>query len=566
MEAIAGRFSIVRVSPERLLVPVTIFLGALLLFAVEPMIAKMILPWFGGAADVWIVCLLFFQTALLGGYVYAHLLTTRVAPARQWRVHLFLLAASLIFLPVTPSERWKPVGSEEPLFLILALLTASIGLPFLLLSATGPLLQAWLAQSRDRGVPGPQSIYRLYALSNFASLLALLSYPVLIEPALTTRFQAWSWSLLYCLFVLLAAATAWGCRNLTPNARVASREAGASVSFAQSALWFLLALAPSALLLAMTHHMLRNIAAMPLLWVVPLALYLLSLIVAFDHPRWYYRPVWYVLFAAACAAMIYFVAGDFFTDSFGLRLAFFSAGLFICCMVCHGELAALKPEPVHLTRFYLIVAAGGAAGGLLVAAVAPFVFNDDYDLPLLLPIIALLVMVVAWRRIPAGVPNWLRWNGLICAAYLLVFVTGEMLIALRADFEGNVVSLRNFYGPLRVTIVPADRYTRELIQLRNGNIIHGREYTAPERYCEPISYYAPPSGIGATLRELGEQGPLKIGIVGLGAGMIAGYGRQAICSVSTRSIHSCSSLRRMYFTICPVLDSRAWLSAMRGWP
>src|SRR5882724_7081943 len=204
-DAITAQFSTVRYSPARLLVPLTIFCGALLLFAVEPLIAKMILPWFGGSAEVWIACLLFFQAALLVGYLYAHVLTTRVTPAWQWRVHLFLLSASLLFLPIIPSERWKPAGGEEPLPFILALLAVTIGLPFVLLSATGPLTQSWLSRDRLRGSAGLQ-VYRLYALSNLGSLIALLSYPVLIEPWLPTRVQAWSWSFIYLAFVVLSAA------------------------------------------------------------------------------------------------------------------------------------------------------------------------------------------------------------------------------------------------------------------------------------------------------------------------------------------------------------------------
>ena len=210
--AIAARFVPVRYRPVRLLVPLTIFLGALLLFAVEPLIAKMILPWFGGSAEVWIACLLFFQAALLAGYLYAHLLTTRLTAAWQWRAHLFLLSASLLFLPIIPSEGWKPDGGEEPLPLILALLAATIGLPFMLLSATGPLIQAWLSRAGSQAKVG-HDVYRLYALSNLGSLIALLSYPVLIEPWLPTRVQAWSWSLLYLLFVLLSAAAAWNYRH-----------------------------------------------------------------------------------------------------------------------------------------------------------------------------------------------------------------------------------------------------------------------------------------------------------------------------------------------------------------
>ena len=523
--AIAARLFRAHGSPARLLVPVTIFLGAFLLFAVEPMIAKMILPWFGGSAEVWIVCLLFFQAALLSGYLYAHLLTTRVDAAWQWRAHLVLLALSVLFLPVIPAERWKPMGGEEPLAFILVILAMTVGLPFLLLAATGPLVQAWFSRKGQRTGGSDHSVYRLYALSNLASLLALVSYPVLVEPWLPTRAQAWSWSAIYCAFVLLSGAAAWSHRTAYAHPPSPVEDAGPRSTVAERAVWFLLALAPSALLLAVTNHMLRNIAAIPLLWVVPLGLYLLSFIVAFDNPRWYYRPLWYALFAAAAGAMIYDAAGSVLARDYVAELVFYSGGLFVCCMVCHGELAARKPPPNRLTAYYLIVASGGAAGALIVAAIAPSVFNADYDLALVLPALAVLVIVIAWRRFPPGTPGWLKWNALLAVLYFWAFVTGSMALKVRGDFSGSVLSVRNFYGPLRVSIRPANETTPQIIQLRNGNIIHGREFTAPERRCEPISYYGGGSGIGIALEELGKDGPLKAGVIGLGAGMIAGYGR-----------------------------------------
>ncbi|HYK78874.1 MAG TPA: fused MFS/spermidine synthase [Micropepsaceae bacterium] len=522
-DAIAAQFSAVRYGPARLVVPLTIFSGALLLFAVEPLIAKMILPWFGGSAEVWITCLLFFQAALLVGYLYAHVLTTRVAPAWQWRTHLFLLTVSLLFLPIIPSERWKPAGGEEPLPFILALLAATIGLPFVLLSATGPLTQAWLSRSHSRANAGHQ-IYRLYALSNLGSLIALLSYPVLIEPWLPTRQQAWSWSLIYLVFALLSAVAAWTTRNAIAEIDRTSADDEPKPKIRDRVLWFVLALCASATLLGATNHMLRNIAAIPLLWVLPLSLYLLSFIICFDSPRWYYRPAWYALFTAASSAMIYY-ARNFFVSDYVAQLALFNGGLFVICMVCHGELASLKPSPRHLTAFYLTIAAGGAAGGLLIAAVAPVLLRDDYDLALLLPSVTLLVIWLAWRRIPAAEPAWLRWSGLLFPLYLWLFLTGSLALYLRADLADILVSVRNFYGPLRVTLRPATATSAEIIMLRNGNIVHGREFTAEAKRCEPVSYYAPASGIGLAIGEMGKNGPLNVGVIGLGAGTIAGYGR-----------------------------------------
>ena len=508
---------------QQLVVPLSIFLGAALLFALEPMIAKMILPWFGGAAQVWIVCLLFFQVALLGGYFYAHLLSTRLSALWQLRVHLSLLAVSLLFLPVIPNDRWKPVGFEEPLPLILGVLTSTVGLPFLLLASTGPLSQAWLSYARRPD--NSQTIYRLYALSNVGSLLALLLYPVLVEPSMSTRAQAWSWSAAYCVFVISSAAVAWNFRNRIVHADCPPTAQEDRPSLGARMVWFLLAFAPSALLLAITNYLLRNVAAIPFFWVIPLALYLLSFIVTFDSPRWYYRPLWYALFAAGAGAMIYFVVGLFLAGNYVLQLAFYAIGMFVCCMVCHGELASMKPKADYLTTYYLIIASGGAMGGLLIAVIAPAIFKDDFDLALMLPVVALLVLIVAWRRVPSRWPPWLRWNALVCVLYGWIFVTGHMAHAIASDISGNMLSNRNFYGPLRVTIKPTTGLVGETIELRNGNVIHGREFAAANRRCEPLSYYAPPSGIGLTIREMGNAGPLNIGVIGLGAGTIAGYGR-----------------------------------------
>ena len=502
------------------LAPLTIFLGAFLLFAVEPLIAKMILPWFGGSAEVWIVCLLFFQTALLAGYLYAHFLSY-LKPTWRLRLHVSALAASLFFLPIIPSDTWKPAGGEAPLFQILGVLCSTIGLPFVLLAANGPSVQHWLSQTRSAG--DSRSVYRLYAMSNAGSLLAILLYPVAVEPFLPTRVQAWCWSLAYGGFAVLCIATLWG-RDESTAVPARAQSPGTVPSLAAYAGWFLLPLFSSALLLAATNYMLRNIAAIPLFWVVPLALYLLSFIVAFDSPRWYFRPLLYPLFAISTAAMIYFM--DSLPSSTDIPdLVLYSGGIFVCCLVCHGELAARKPPPEHLTSFYLIIAAGGAAGGLLIAAVAPALLNRDYDFAVVLPLLSLVVIACAWQRHPAWLPNWVRWNALACVLYLWAYVTGAMVFQLRIGEAGTLLSVRNFYGPLRVAMRVAAGSNGDVIQLWNGNILHGREYLLPQNRCEPISYYNPQSGIGVALRELGKEGPLNVGVIGLGAGMIAGYGR-----------------------------------------
>ena len=508
----------------QMVLTVTVFLGATLLFLIEPLIAKMILPWFGGSASVWVTCLLFFQAALLAGYFYAHLLVKNVPPVWQGRLHLMLLAASLLFLPVIPSEGWKPTGSEDPLLHILGLLTFTIGLPFVLLSATGPLLQSWWS-SREANSEKIRSVYRLYAVSNFGSLLALLSYPILIEPSLPTRMQAWSWSFLYALYVVLNGAVAWR-HGTSARASVSTPvSSGSRPAASTRVLWLCLAAAPSALLLAITNHILRNVAAIPLFWVGPLSLYLLSLILCFENSRWYYRPLWYGLFAAAFGLLLYSLGNAFLLVDYSEQLLLYMGAFFVCCMVCHGELATLKPDPSALTSFYLSVAAGGAIGGLAVAAIAPMVFDRDYDLAWTVLLVALCIYYVTWRRLPDTMPAPTRRRVLFALLGIWAALsTGVVWRLLYVDKDG-LFTARNFYGPLQVSLGITPLPGREYLQLRNGNIIHGREFTDPKQWCEPLTYYSRESGIGLAIRQMNANGPVRVGVIGLGAGTVAAYAR-----------------------------------------
>jgi hypothetical protein len=489
----------------------------LLLFEVEPLIAKAILPWFGGSAQVWTSCLLFFQAMLLAGYFYAHLLSTRVAPAWQWRIHAALLVASLIFLPIIPAEHWKPLGGENPLWLILGLLTSTIGLPFLLLSATSPLLQAWLARPVDGVTRSP---YRLFALSNFGSMVALLGYPILIEPYLSGRVQAISWSVLYAGFAGLCGYTGWRYRHGEAVVRIKV----ASPPLARRWLWFLLAAIPSGLLLAMTNFMLQNVAAIPLFWIVPLALYLISFVIAFNNLKWFTLPEWYVLFSVAIGGVVIAFSGE--ASDLGLYLLPLLAGcLFVFCCVCHGELSLLKPEPQHLTEYYLIIAAGGAAGGLFVAALAPNLFNAPYELTILMPLMVLAVALAGaqhYREWAQLRPGWL----LLAATALFTATAAIMGQTSYASATDAVLLSRNFYASLRVQdsyMSPSDPIPAR--RLVNGTIMHGLELMDAGLRREPMSYYARVSGIGLTLGELGREGPLKVGVIGLGVGTLAAYGR-----------------------------------------
>jgi hypothetical protein len=499
----------------------TIFFSAFFLFQVQPLIAKAILPWFGGSAQVWTTCLLFFQTGLLCGYLYAHLLAERVSPVWQVRVHVALLVLSLAVLPIFPRELWKPEGTESPLLMILGLLTTTIGLPFFLLSATNPLVQAWLARSQDRAP------YQLFALSNFGSMLALLSYPLVVEPLLPLGVQVWTWSIGYALFVVLCSATAWRYRSGERTVLAAAADSDADApGLREWAMWFALAALPSALLLAVTNFLLANVAAIPLFWIIPLALYLLSFIVAFGSLRWYWRPLWYEAFAVAILAMIVAMSGFTSVNDFRF-LPLFTICLLVCCLVCHGELASLRPKPRHLTTYYLIIAGGGAFGGLFVAAIAPLVFIASFELQIIVPLTGALIIAAAWHHYRNTKRANLRDIIFTAAMALLSGATSYMAVYTYRDLQRSVVLDRNFYGSLRVTDMAISSPDLQRRQLLNGSIDHGEQFTSPERRREPLTYYSRISGVGITLDELAKEisGPLRVGVVGLGTGTIAAYCR-----------------------------------------
>ena len=370
----------------------TIFLSAFLLFQVQPMIGKYILPWFGSTPGVWATALLFFQLTLLAGYTYAHLLVSFLNWRRQAIVHASLLALALITFPIAPEEALKPMDPEAPVGRILLILSLSVGAPFFLLSATAPLLQRWFAVLHPHGSP-----YRLYALSNVGSLLALLSYPFVIERLLQLQTQTWIWTLGYVVFVGLCAACGWqllrspvGAIKLQESAEAQSAtdvtatvDGGRRPGLGQTMLWLSLAACGSGLLMATTNQMSLDIAAVPLLWVIPLSLYLLTFILCFESERWYIRP----LFAALLPlALINTVRLLHFGTVLGImdQITGYSLTLFVCCMCCHGELSRLRPAPAQLTFFFLIVSVGGALGGAFVALLAPAFFPGVYEIHILL--------------------------------------------------------------------------------------------------------------------------------------------------------------------------------------
>jgi len=496
-----------------LLSALTIFVSAFLLFLLQPIIAKEILPWFGGSAAVWTTCLVFFQSVLTAGYAYADVLVRKLTPRAQMQVHVALLAASMVALPIVPAAHWKPAGTENPAWLILGLLAATIGLPYFLLSTTSPLVQAWFA----RRYPG-RSPYRLFALSNFASMLALLGYPFLLEPWVSTHRQAIGWSLGYGVFALLCAASAWrlGARPVVVSERVeAPEDAGVPPRAGEQVLWCALAATGSVLLLAISNHITQNVAAVPLLWLLPLAIYLLTFVLCFESTRWYRREVFMGAAAAALGVMAWCLADSRLTHELALQLGVFTIGLFLACMFCHGELARHKPAPRYLTRFYLMISLGGAVGAALVGIVAPLALPAQFELGLGLAACALLLL---WQARRAQVA--LMALGL--AATLATAGCGIWYV--RSFYDGVIATARNFYGVLRVqeTAYSEESRHRTLI---HGTIMHGNQYLHADLRRRPTSYYTATSGIGRVLESLNPRlAPLKVGVIGLGTGTIAAYG------------------------------------------
>jgi len=486
----------------------TIFLSSFLLFLVQPLIARLILPWFGGTAAVWTTCMLFFQTLLLAGYAYAHASNARLAPRTQALLHTLLLAAAVLLMPVAPEESWKPTGSEEPISYILLMLVVAVGLPYLLLSATSPLVQAWFARVR----PG-ENPYRLFAVSNFASLLALVGYPLLFEPYLGSFEQVRAWSWLFGAFALLCAVLAW--RSAMPLPAEAAVQAPAPPPARRDyAIWIALSAAASSLLLAATNHVTQNVAAIPLLWLAPLTLYLLTFILCFEG-KGLYRPQWmWSVVLTWLGGMAWLLVDHDFQFDLAVQLGVYLSGLFVACMFCHGELYALRPPARHLTAFYLSISAGGALGGLLVAVVAPLAFNAHYELGLSL--------------VAVGVLAVLRFRGIHVAAHAasVAVLAGVTACAVYEGFRFQkdvAASTRNFYGVLRVKEYGKEGEAGHLRRLLHGVIMHGEQYMEPSKRGMVTTYYQTTSGIGAAIAS--REGPLRVGVIGLGVGTLAAYGK-----------------------------------------
>ena len=430
-------------------------------------------------------------------------------------------------LPIYPSASWKPAGGSEPTLQILGLLAVSVGLPYFLLSTTGPLLQAWYARRFHGAMP-----YRLYALSNAGSMFALISYPVLFEPTFTTHQQSgmWSWSFggvhrplrLYGVQV----EPVRGATSLK-KPEVRTRRGGQVVVPPTGKIylmWLLLPAVASVLLLAITNHLSQNVAAIPFLWVLPLSIYLLSFILCFEGEGWYRRNPYLQLLAVALGSMAYAVSVDMTSNvPIKVMIPLFAMGLFTCCMVCHGELARLKPDPKYLTHFYLMMSAGGALGGLLVGLLAPHFLNALYEMPVSLVVCAALVAYVLRQDVEL---KWVRrWPGVVVSAVLTLALAGYVGWQIKQMVSGSRVLVRNFYGGLKVKDSGDPGSLEATRTLTHGTINHGEEYLNIARRDLPTTYYGPNTGVGLAIREKQQAGAVRIGVIGLGTGTTAAYGR-----------------------------------------
>ncbi|QSQ12847.1 ferrichrome ABC transporter permease [Myxococcus landrumensis] len=556
---------------------VAIFTSAFLLFGVQPLAGRYALPWYGGTPGVWTACMLFFQVALLGGYAYAHGLASRLTARTQAKVHLGVVAGAVVLLalralwvgsPVAPGAEWRPSGSEWAVPRLLAMLAVTIGLPFFVLSTTGPLLQSWFARAR----PG-RSPYALYALSNVGSLLALLGYPFLVEPWVGRGAQAWGWGVGFVLFAVACAvcavdvlrheragavaatssadATRPGDTS-TPSAEalttagrepldaetafeamkqeargtaIASPDTDARPGVGKTLTWLALSMCASVLLLATTNQLSQDVAAGPFLWVLPLAVYLLTFIIAFSRESFYSRTLYSVLLIGSGAAVAHaHAAGPHFP--LPLQLLAYAVSLFAGCMVCHGELYRLRPAPRHLSAFYLWVSAGGVLGALFVSGVATALFRAYWEYPLSLGgccAVAFAGMV----RGPSG-ETWSQRGRRVLRGAMLVMVTANLFLTVNRELDRALFSARNFFGVVRVMEQNAGQPNNHLFSLRHGAITHGWQYVAPERRAEPTTYFTQQSGLGHAIAEqrrlreaVGLPPGLRVGVLGLGVGTSA---------------------------------------------
>ncbi|HEX2095170.1 MAG TPA: fused MFS/spermidine synthase [Longimicrobiaceae bacterium] len=535
-----------------------VFLSAFLLFLVQPMFGRMVLPLLGGTPAVWNTCMLFFQAALLGGYLYAHLTSRRWGVRRQAALHLALLAAAALALPVSVAGA-APGGAEAPIPWLLLLMAGTVGPPFLVLSGTGPILQRWFAHS---GHPRAANPYPLYAASNLGSMLALLAYPLWLEPRLRLAGQSAAWTLGYgALVLLLAGCAAWVWRGALPAAAPgAAEEAAAPPTARERAVWTGLAFVPSSLLLGVTTYITTDLTPAPLLWVLPLALYLLSFTLVFARRP----PLPHAWMVAAQPSLLVVVAlmllGDFVRRA-GVAIPLHLLGLFATALVCHGELARRRPAAAHLTDFYLWIAVGGVLGGVFNVLLAPVLFPDLWEYPLVLALaslarpwpegrmrpvqhagaalgaaaLALALLALDAQRDSMPFPAYLAVGGALVSLislglggtppWLAACIGAVLAVntALERRQEGILLADRGFFGHFKV--MHREGRNGGFHVLQHGSTLHGAQSLDPVRRREPLTYYIRFGPLGRVFAALSAPpGERRVAVVGLGTGTTAAYG------------------------------------------
>ena len=556
-----------------------ILLSAFLLFQVEPMIAKIILPWFGGTSAVWSTVVLFFQLLLTGGYDYAHWLLRK---SRREVLHLALLGVSLALVfvlgsawksPIIPSANWRPVGTDSPVWQIFKILFISVGIPYFLLSSNSPLIQAWF----NRVFPHKVA-YHLYAISNIGSLLGLLTYPVLVEPHLSLVWQGRLWSMAYVLFAGMAA---YGVVKSLQQRQVADPMVETQMDQSHPAVkdyffWIALAATASILLLAVTSKITQEVAVIPFLWVLPLSIYLFTFVLAFSGERWYSRQIFLLLFFASTL-----LAGWAQVNSYTLGIleqtGIYALVLFSACMVCHGELYRTHPRPAHLTSFYLMVSLGGALGGLIINFLAPILFKGFWEFPLGLILCWLLFLTVMLVYKATNSTRWVFFVNLALAVIAFVSTSASSFQQIQADLVNDSFIQRNFYGVLRVrqrdfdAVIPIHLEDLAITAyhryaLIHGSIVHGYQFHDETLRNLPTSYYGKTSGAGlAILNHPNRNKGMRVGVLGLGVGTLAVYGLPGdlyrFYEINPAVIHLAEG-QNGYFTY--LSDSRAKVEIIPG--
>lgn len=553
---------------------VAIFTSASLVFVVQPMVTKLVLPMLGGSPSVWNTSMVFFQAALLAGYAYAHALQRISSLRTQVIVHLALLALAALTLPLHVASVFGEPDPSRPILWLLGTLAASVGAPFAVLSATAPLLQAWYARVRAGHSDG-QNPYVLYAASNLGSFLALLSYPIVIEPLATLTGQRWGWSGGYLAFIAMIVVMGlliWT-RRTADSVSTAKLEASPPISLKGKLILVLLAAAPSSLMLGVTTHLSTDVASAPFLWVAPLALYLLTFVIAFQSRPWIRPSTTLLLQAAVGAACV--VAVAFRAANWGMLFAIHLSAFFLAALMCHQALAARRPAPDRLTEFYLLLSLGGVVGGAFTALVAPVIFNMVWEYPLVLVLVglarpwgrgsvgprnlALLLAASIICMIPIGLQIWLAIDDaaramfykiagdmqfaqlaavILAGAAICAFMARDRALVFTAilamtAFSGqyvnrgydSAVSDRSFFGVLRVAVTQDDRMGGDVHVMTHGTTLHGAQARDAAFDCTPTLYYAPTTPIGRATETVLARGPARIGVVGQGSGAMAAYKR-----------------------------------------